>query len=67
MSESALKLFVWESVMHDYSAGIAFALAHDSEEARKLIEKKMGYLHGDLANSPRIVETSEGFGICGGG
>lgn len=67
MRKRALKLFVWENVMHDYSAGIAFSLAHDSEEARQLIEKKMGYLHGDLAHSPRVIDAPEGFGVYGGG
>ena len=36
----ALKLFVWKGVYVDYSGGIAVALAHDVDEARRLIWKK---------------------------
>ena len=32
-----LKLYVWKRVFCDYKCGIAFALAHDEEEARHLI------------------------------
>jgi hypothetical protein len=62
-----LKLFVWEDIFLDYSAGMACALAENSEEARKLIAEKMGWLHGDLAQEPRVIESPEGFYSYGGG
>jgi len=68
MSAKKLKLFVWENIFHDYTAGMACALANDSEEARQLIAKKMGYgPHGDLAAQPRIIEQAEGFYVYGAG
>ena len=32
-----LKLYVWEGVLTDYTDGIAFALAHDVREAKRLL------------------------------
>ena len=32
-----LKLFIWKDVLADYTGGIAFALAENVEEARKII------------------------------
>jgi len=32
-----LKLYIWKGVFCDYTCGIAFALAHNEEEARHLI------------------------------
>jgi hypothetical protein len=62
-----LKLFVWENVLCDYTAGMACALAKNSEEARKLVAEKMGYLNRDIAAEPRIIEEAEGFYVYGGG
>ena len=36
-----LKLFVWEDVLADYFPGLAFAIAKDVNEARKLIKAKI--------------------------
>lgn len=47
-----LRLFVWEGVLNDYSAGIMFALAHDEDEARRLVREAS-------ANSPSVVDDSE--------
>jgi hypothetical protein len=33
----ALKLFVWEDILCDYSCGIAVAMAHDVDEAREVL------------------------------
>lgn len=33
MPKKELKLFVWENVFTDYTSGIAFAIAHDKEDA----------------------------------
>lgn len=70
-----LKLFVWEDVLTDYTSGIAFALAENVEEARKIIfdrfEKEESYLSdtlkSDLASEPKVIDNKEGFYIWGGG
>jgi len=67
MEGKELKLFIWEDVLTDYSNGIMFALAEDSEEARDLIEQKMGFRSDDLAAKPKIVTEKEGFYVYGGG
>lgn len=38
-----LKLFIWTEFCPDYSDGLAFAIAKDEAEARKLIIKNRGY------------------------
>lgn len=57
MARKRLSLFVWADCFYDYSAGLAFALAHDAEEARALIVEKIGYTHGDLAQAPQVFEV----------
>lgn len=37
-----LKLFVWPAFNPDWSDGLAFAIAYDETEARKIILKKRG-------------------------
>ena len=37
MAERQLKLYVWEDVFEGYWPGIAFALAYDVRQARKLV------------------------------
>ena len=50
------KLFVWNSVLCDYSCGIAFAVARDETEARELLKKRLpDYLHHDIEKTPKIV------------
>ena len=39
---SELKLFVWTDFAPDYTGGLAFAIARDEIEARKLIVKENG-------------------------
>jgi len=36
-----LKLYIWEEVLCGYGCGIAFTLAHNTNEARRLIRKKL--------------------------
>lgn len=38
-----LHLYVWKDVFRDYTPGIAFALAHNEDEARMLILASMDY------------------------
>ena len=35
--EGQLKLFLWEGVCWDWTGGVVFALAHDEDEAKRLI------------------------------
>jgi len=41
--EANLRLFVWTEFCPDYSSGLAFAIAKDETDARKLIERQRGY------------------------
>lgn len=38
-----LKLFVWTGFSPDWTDGLAFAIAHDEAEARKMIIKAKGW------------------------
>lgn len=63
-----LKLFVWTNFLPDYNSGLAFAIAKDETEARKLIEKKHGdspITWGDLQILPLTKKTA--FSVSGGG
>lgn len=40
LEEPKLKLYLWESVLWDYTPGVAFALAFDENQARRLIFEK---------------------------
>lgn len=70
-----LKLFIWKNVLTDYTSGIAFALAENAEEARKIIfakfEKEEQYLSdtlkADLSDEPEMIDTKGGFYVWGGG
>lgn len=65
-----LALYVWENVLTDYTDGIMFALAHDAEEARRLIVAKEGALSPvleGLGAEPTVITEPEGFAVWGGG
>jgi hypothetical protein len=50
-----LKLFIWTGFSPDYTDGLAFAIAKDEAEAKKLIEKERGFgaqQWGDLEIRP---------------
>ena len=66
--KARLRLFVWTGFSPDYTSGLAFAIAKDETEARKLIEKKHGYspsTWGDLEILPLTKKTA--FSVSGGG
>lgn len=64
----SLKLFVWHDVLTDYTSGVMFALAHDVEEARKLIHVNCSYLiETDLELQPTVYDAPIGFAVWGGG
>jgi len=41
--KTKLRIFIWSGFCPDYANGLAFAIAKDETEARKLIEKEKGY------------------------
>jgi hypothetical protein len=50
-----LKLFVWTDFSPDYTSGLAFAIAKDEIEAKKLVEEHRGfevYEWGELSIYP---------------
>ena len=73
--EKNLKLYIWEEVLCGYGCGIAFTLAHNSNEARRLIRKKLvadgwtkyrnNYLN-DFEKKPRIICNPKAFYLPGG-
>lgn len=65
--DAGLKLFVWDEVFCDYTCGIAFALAHDAEEARQMIFDIRPWGHGDLAVAPKVYEAPVARAVSGGG
>jgi len=65
--KAKLKLFVWTGFCPDYTSGLAFAIAKDELEARRLIETDRGYhisYWGDLTIHPirRIARSVSGGG-----
>jgi len=69
--EEKLKLFVWEGVLVDFTAGMMVALAHDVEEARKLLKQKLLQDHlecpgSDLDDEPTVVTSPSAFYVWGG-
>jgi hypothetical protein len=58
LTQAPLKLFVWEGVLRDYTPGIAFALAHDADEARRLIvaqEYRPGEARNEILSGARSI------------
>ena len=68
-----LKLFVWEGVFCDYTCGMAVALAHDIEEAKKVMcqrfeEHEVNELINELTDDCLVVvDEPKGFYVYGGG
>jgi hypothetical protein len=62
-----LKLFVWTSHMTDWTEGLAFAIAPNEAEARKMIKGDGAEPSdwGDLAVYPLTKPIA--FAVCGGG
>jgi len=71
MNEKKLKLYVWEDVLVDYTAGIMFAMAYDEEGARRAILRSGGKgLYGvetDLRKKPKVYYKPKGYFVYGGG
>ena len=67
MLDKTLTLYVWENVLCDYTCGIMFALAHDVEEARRLILAQVEYVPREqLDTEPLEVTAPQAFVVWGG-
>ena len=67
MLDKTLTLYVWENVSCDYTCGIMFALAHDVEEARRLILAQVDYVPREqLDTEPLEVTAPQAFVVWGG-
>jgi hypothetical protein len=65
-----LKLFVWEGdgVLTDWTNGMICVLAHNFEEAIKLIEEKCSYCMNSFPiNKYKVITEPEAFTCWGGG
>jgi len=63
-----LKMFVWENVLYDWSAGMVCVLAKDLEQAIQLIKKKDGGAAGSMDMSVvKEITKPEAFVVWGGG
>ncbi len=68
-----LKLYVWEDVLCDYTAGVMFALAPDVETARTMLRTKNLRENGwalpeeDLAKEPNCYTEPFALTLSGGG
>lgn len=69
-----MKLFVWDSVLTDYTSGIAVAAAETIEDARRVLlavaetEGDAGALASDLdLYEPRVLDLPAGAYCYGGG
>ena len=64
-----LKLYVWENVLHDFSAGMICVLAHDLVEATRLVRAKYGDYYADecAADQAKEITKPEAFAVHGGG
>ena len=75
MKKEKWKLYIWHGVRRDYTDGIAFAVAHNIEEARNAIKNiclgerkwELDCYKGELMNEPEIRDIPSGDWISGGG
>lgn len=74
MPRSKLKLYVWEQVLCDYTCGMVCVLAHNEEEAWKLLKEKdwrayemLRGINPEDIERPRVVDKPEAFVVWGGG
>ena len=66
--EKNLKLFIWTDFCPNYTGGLAFAIAENETQARKLIEKYRGfevYHWGELQVKPLTKRVARC--VSGGG
>ena len=62
------RLFVWADFAPDYTSGLAFAIAKNEGEARKLVMKHYGFQpHSWGELHTHSLTRSIGYGVGGGG
>ena len=68
VKEKKLKLYVFEEFGDGYFDGLAFAIAHNEEEAKRLIKANMGHGGTDDWGKLKVYPINHhiGIGICGG-
>jgi len=67
-AEMGLKLFVWENVLRDNTYGMMVALAHDVDEARRMLGEACDSIFvEDLYREPEVVTGPKAFLVWGGG
>jgi len=61
-----LKLYVWRDLLSDYCPSLAVILAHDEDEARRIMKEKFpDYVVNSLPFSEcKVVTEPEGFYVC---
>lgn len=64
-----LKMFVWEDVLRDYTAGMVCILAYDLEHAKEIAERDFEpYVVENFFGKPhQVVTEPKGFYVYGGG
>jgi hypothetical protein len=69
MSKNTLKLYVWEDVLRDYSAGMVCILAHDLEEALEVARQKFEshIIEGFAGHPYQVITEPDAFYVYGGG
>ena len=66
--KSKLRLFVFTDFCPDYTSGLAFAIASDEPDARRQIEKKLGYTPNDWGDlTIRALSRRYAEAVAGGG
>jgi hypothetical protein len=62
-----LKLFIWRGFAHDYTDGLAFAIAKDEQEARRMVIENHGYDPGEWGQlEVRRVDRRAVASVAGG-
>lgn len=66
---SKMRLYVWDNVLRDYTAGIAFAIAPDAEDARKQIIAEKPWAKSDIGVEPKVYRVDRRVcrAVSGGG
>lgn len=53
-----LKLYIWEDVLCDYTCGVMFALAHNEDEARRLVLKSLRHSDDELDKAMQRIHDA---------
>ena len=63
-----LKMFVWEGVLRDYTDGMVVAVAHDLEEALRIVRRTSEQAYNEVKDlEPLVVDSPSAFVAYGGG